>query len=119
MNILVVDDNTDLSTIICEHIGEKGHHTHSFDNPIKAVEWLQINKVDMIISDYSMPLMNGLEFRKEVFKMNKGDIPFILFSGENRTFLDEIKSYNLYAFVPKGDGLTYLEKCIDEIQDSL
>ena len=37
-----------------------------FDDPIKALHWLNNNQADLIVTDYRMPGLNGVEFIKEV-----------------------------------------------------
>ena len=49
----------------------------------EAKEILKTSKVDVIVSDYPMPLENGLKFLKELRETNV-DIPFILFTGMGR-----------------------------------
>jgi PAS domain S-box-containing protein len=49
----------------------------------EALEKLAAVTYDSIISDYEMPLMDGISFLKEV-RVRFGDIPFILFTGRGR-----------------------------------
>jgi len=44
---------------------------------------LRTGQYDAIISDYQMPVMDGIEFLKEV-RLAFGDIPFIIFTGRGR-----------------------------------
>ena len=50
---------------------------------------------DVVVSDYEMPLKNGLEFLKEL-REQKNDIPFILFTGKGREDV-AVKALNLGA----------------------
>ncbi len=49
----------------------------------EASEKLKTGNFDVIISDYEMPLKNGLQFLQEL-REQKNDIPFILFTGKGR-----------------------------------
>lgn len=49
----------------------------------KALNILENEKVHVIISDYQMPEMNGLEFL-ETLREEGNDIPFIIFTGRGR-----------------------------------
>jgi CheY-like chemotaxis protein len=49
----------------------------------EALERIRSGSYACIISDYEMPIMNGLDFLKEVRSIDP-DIPFILFSGRGR-----------------------------------
>jgi len=49
----------------------------------EAFEKLEKQTYDAIVSDYEMPLKNGLEFLKELRKQHR-ETPFILFTGKGR-----------------------------------
>lgn len=49
----------------------------------QGLDQLDLARYDVIVSDYQMPYMDGIEFLKRV-RSAKGDIPFILFTGRGR-----------------------------------
>lgn len=53
------------------------------DSAQEGLDALKARRYDAIISDYQMPVMNGLEFLKEVRRLY-GTVPFILFTGKGR-----------------------------------
>lgn len=55
------------------------HVVADFDNPVKALEYLENNKVDIIITDIKMPLMSGLEMINKI--ENRKNYEFIILSG--------------------------------------
>ncbi len=61
LKLIIVDDEP-VNVILLEEIAkEMGHNPISFLNPIEALEWANSNSVDLIIVDFNMPLMNGLD----------------------------------------------------------
>ena len=51
----------------------------SFSDPILALNWLDENAADIIITDYKMPRLNGAEFTRRVrSKPDTADIPIIV-----------------------------------------
>ena len=84
--ILLVDDKTTIAKVVSVYLGQDYNFIY-FDNPIKAIEWLQGgNFPDLIISDIRMPEMKGDEFlhymkNDELFK----NIPFVMLSSEEST----------------------------------
>ena len=84
ISVLYVDDDLSLLEIgklFLERTGE--FQVELRDSAVKAVDLLKTTTFDIIISDYEMPVMNGLEFLKEV-RSTLGEIPFILFTGRGR-----------------------------------
>lgn len=84
ITILYVDDDPDLLSIgrrFLERLGS--YHVESVQSALEALEHLKQSAVDLVLSDYQMPDMDGITFLKEV-RSSYGDLPFILFTGRGR-----------------------------------
>lgn len=82
--VLMVDDEPDLLDVSKSFLEEDGHF--KVDTSESAVEALQIKHIlryDVIVSDYKMPQMDGIEFLKQLRK-NGNNVPFILYTGKGR-----------------------------------
>jgi two-component system chemotaxis response regulator CheY len=67
MRILIVDDSSTMRRIIINTLNKIGYkECHEAGNGREAVEALAKTPVDMIITDWNMPEMSGLEFIKAV-----------------------------------------------------
>jgi len=66
--VMVVDDESTGRTILEKVIQtiDNDIQVCGFDSALAALEWLRLNKVDLIITDYRMPEMNGVEFIRNV-----------------------------------------------------
>lgn len=64
--VLIVDDESTGRTILAKIIqqAEEDVLVETFDNPLQALEWLDHNHPDLIITDYRMPDINGVELIK-------------------------------------------------------
>lgn len=60
-NILVVEDEQDIRQLMCLHLNRKGYNTEEAVNGSKAYEILEQKSFDLIILDWMLPGMNGLE----------------------------------------------------------
>ena len=79
--VLIVDDESTGRTILAKIIqqAEEDVSVASFDNPLQALEWLDHNHPDLIITDYRMPDINGVEMiRKIRAKPACQDIPIMM-----------------------------------------
>jgi len=83
-SVLYVDDEADLLEIGKIYLEEDPDlHVDTITSAHLALEKLGSTHYDVIVSDYQMPGMNGIDFLKEV-RSRSGDIPFILFTGKGR-----------------------------------
>lgn len=88
--IVIVDDrisNRNIFAQLARSI-EKDLTVRTFGDPTKALEWLETNTPDLIITDYKMPEMDASEFIRQ-FRMlpTAADIPVIVITVfEERTY---------------------------------
>jgi len=67
-HVLIIDDQTTGRTILEKVIEQIADNldVHAFGSPTEALEWIDQHDPDLIITDYRMPEMNGVEFIREV-----------------------------------------------------
>lgn len=82
-NVLLVEDNDSLLRTMKESLGET-HHIITASDGRQALEMLASNPdIDIIISDYMMPRMNGVELSRAVKSdINYSHIPFIILTAK-------------------------------------
>ena len=79
--VLIVDDESTGRTILAKIIqqAEADVVVESFDNALQALQWLDNNHPDLIITDYRMPEINGVELIKMIrAKPACQDIPIMM-----------------------------------------
>ncbi|HET8856622.1 MAG TPA: response regulator [Nitrososphaeraceae archaeon] len=68
--ILLVDDEKDILFLYNEWLKSDGYQIVSFDNPVEALNYLNkndnISNCSLVIADYKMPQMSGLDFIKKI-----------------------------------------------------
>ena len=70
MKVLLVEDEVKLATTLKSGLEESGFKVTIQFEGMSALETLKVHDFDVIVSDISMPLMNGHQFVKEVRKMD-------------------------------------------------
>lgn len=65
-NILVAEDNIDLLDIICVKLRKNGYNPIPARNGLEALDILDTNFVDLLITDIMMPDMDGFELIKSL-----------------------------------------------------
>ena len=101
--IVVVDDEKMVTSAFKALFKVEGYSDiHLFNNPNDAVEFLRENKPDLIISDFMMPEMNGLEFLTEAKKLYN-EVSMILLTGyaDKENAIKAINEIGLYKYIEK------------------
>jgi len=75
--ILVVEDDADLRTALCDTLSMAGYKAQTASDGLAAVDILQSESVDMVITDIQMPGMDGHALLKKI-KSQWPDIPVML-----------------------------------------
>ena len=82
--ILIVDDDSILRNVLQKSLELKGYQVVSVDSGESALAQFNQDVPDIIISDVSMPEMNGFEFCRQLRAQPSGKlIPFIFLSAKN------------------------------------
>ena len=101
--IVIVDDEQMVTSAFKTLLKLEGFsNCTAFNNPCEAIEFLKENKPDLIISDFIMPEMNGLEFLSEAKKMYP-DVSKILLTGyaDKENAIRAINEIGLYKYIEK------------------
>ncbi|OYZ18380.1 MAG: hypothetical protein B7Y39_13740 [Bdellovibrio sp. 28-41-41] len=83
-NILIVEDDADLRSVIREQLDGAGYNVLEAANGQIALKIIADQQVDLIITDIDMPIKNGLELLEEVKRDNAG-IPVVVMTGGNHS----------------------------------
>jgi len=100
---MVVDDEA----VVTQSLGaflelETDHQVVDFQNPLHALEYLNKKSIDVVISDFLMPQMNGIEFLSEV-KKRMPDVPRIILTGyaDKENSIRAINEVGIFQYVEK------------------
>ncbi len=96
---------TRIVSLLCERCG--GVTVHPLFSAKAAVSWITRHPVDVIVSDYTLPGMNGIELFKTL-RTRGIKAPFIIFSGVG---IDEIMQestifgIDVFGYCSKNDNI--------------
>lgn len=108
MIVLYVDDEPDLLEIGKAFLEMNDSLTvDTADSVEKAIERMKEKKYDAIVSDYQMPVTDGIKFLKQLsVGPPEKRIPFILFTGRARKeILEEAIDNGAHSYVQKGSDI--------------
>jgi DNA-binding response OmpR family regulator len=93
MTILIIDDERAIRKALSFALQKQGHEIIEMENPLKAIELLNVDDINLIIIDLNMPFISGTEFIR-IIKEKGQNIPTIILSSQhesiNKTLLSQI-----------------------------
>jgi DNA-binding NtrC family response regulator len=109
--IAIVDDEAELVNLYSEALQMSGYAVSSFNDPILAYEYIRDNpdKFSLIITDYNMPLMDGLFFATKLAEINKKLNMIIMMSDHA-----DIKANYKFNIIKKPVSISKLIKLVNE-----
>ena len=69
--LLVVDDETDIVTVVKSGLQRHGYDVDGFSDPYEALANFKKDRYDLILLDIKMPKMNGFELCHEISKIDE------------------------------------------------
>jgi DNA-binding response OmpR family regulator len=82
--VLIVEDNVELLMLMHQLLSQK-YHVHTASNGQEALEIIQCEELDLVISDVMMPVMDGYELTKQVKNNpNYSHLPIILLTAKTQ-----------------------------------
>ncbi len=121
-NVLIVDDSMTMRSVIRKVISISGFDVGNFfeaGNGKEALEILNEQWIDLVLSDINMPEMDGLTFVKrmtehEVYK----NIPVVMITTEgSQACIDEAMSLGVKAYIRKPFMPEVIKEKLEEIME--
>ena len=115
MEVLLVEDNSEVSLITVEYLTELGHSAVAVPAAESALERLAERNFDAVLTDVSLPGMSGIDLAKQLSEQYP-KIPVVIASGYGALNLE----FGLGAhrpnvfFLAKPYDLPMLEKTLSE-----
>jgi CheY-like chemotaxis protein len=83
LSILVIDDEFDVAELLAELLTARGHRVTTAINGLLAQGLLRDHDYDLVISDFMMPLVDGIELVQSMRADPRlADIPVIMISAQ-------------------------------------
>ncbi|MFP4162526.1 MAG: response regulator [Chitinispirillaceae bacterium] len=114
LEIMIVDDENQITDLLKSFISLHAPDAivHAFNDPGEAMSYLQSNHLDLVITDYQMPCINGLTLLESAHP----DVTKVLISGYVSQIAEEKLSKLNAVFFEKPIKFLELGKIIDNCQ---
>jgi len=94
--ILVVDDDSHIRELICVILSKEGLSIVEASDGKDALSLLEAERVDLIILDIMMPIMDGWSFCQEIRRYYSDTLPILMLTAKGET-AQKVKGFNLGA----------------------
>lgn len=82
--LVIIDDHYDILELLKHNFVQEGYEVKMFFNAVDALKYINTDNTDLLITDWMLPEMDGLELCKNL-KMSQytRDIPLVMLTGKN------------------------------------
>jgi len=114
MNILVVDDEPEYRLLMRSFLMQEGWDVFTAEDGEEGLEKMADARMDMIISDVYMPVMDGLKFHKTIREIPGYEhVPFLFVSAyDDQHTLQAVQNPKIEGFLKKGRSIGELKEWI-------
>ena len=115
--VLVVDDEIHIIHVVAIKLRNNGYEVTSAENGAEAFELALAEKPDIIVTDFQMPIMTGLELVEKLRQCEETkDIPVIMLTARGFAIEDEQKEdLRISEFLSKPFSPKELLRSIEDI----
>ncbi|WP_317898972.1 response regulator [Aurantibacillus circumpalustris] len=117
INILLIDDDENFLYLLAEILDKHGYQVYTASNGLKALEEMDLHKIDLVISDVIMedtPIMSLTCTLKHLYPAT----PILLVSClSTGPVIDHTLALGADEFLPKPIDLDLLYKTIDKLSE--
>ncbi|PYO23707.1 MAG: hypothetical protein DMD88_02840, partial [Candidatus Rokuibacteriota bacterium] len=116
MRVLIVEDDRSVGTVLQDFLFELGHESELVLSAEGALDRLQQNRPDLVLLDFRLPGMNGLDFLHER-QVRDSRIPVIVVSGiASEAQAQACLRRGAIEFVPKPIVFEHLQRVLQSLE---
>ena len=114
LNILIVDDDSDLRDTVCDIFKRLGAKMHSAIDGKDALSQIENQNISIILCDLQMPVMDGSSLLK-VLNEKKIKIPFVFLTGQSHFTEKDARALGATALIYKPFSIKDLTARVEHI----
>lgn len=119
MRVMLIDDEISVLNSFKRIVNRLGNTCYTFENPVNALNSLDFAKPDLIISDFYMDNLNGLEFYKKIIKNNSSQKFVFITASSSELIISQLKSLGVEAVLKKPVNLKKLLLILRKVDEQL
>jgi DNA-binding NtrC family response regulator len=119
LHILIIDDEEHICSVLARFLSKEGYTVSTADNGRRGLQMFHNHRPDIILSDISMPQMDGMEFLQAIRAVDT-TIPVVLLTGTG-TVKKAIQAMQLGAtdYITKPFSMQVVVRLVSNIAQAL
>ncbi len=115
--VLVVDDEIHIVQVIAIKLRNNGFEVLTAENGVQALDIAKTQKPDLVITDYQMPVMTGIEFIEKLRQVaDAAQTPVIMLTARGFAIDDDKKNkLNIASLLSKPFSPREVLKCVEDV----
>ncbi len=115
-NILVVDDEPKMTSLICGELEDSGHNVTTTVKPAEALTLIEKHSFDIVITDLSMPEVSGMQVLEKALEKEGTEVIMMTAYGTAETAVEAMKK-GAADYLLKPFSLDELEILVKKLVD--
>jgi DNA-binding NtrC family response regulator len=111
-HLLIVDDEPSTAWALAEGLSDDGYTIDTFRSAEDALNWLRAGHSDLVITDFNLPGMNGLELARKLRRGASAQPVIIVTAYGTAERLREFERAGVAACFPKPFRLDQLRRAV-------
>jgi len=112
-SILIVDDDDSFATALGRIVSELGHSSVRAVDGQDGLEKFHEGDFDVVVVDLKMPRMTGMEFIREVKRIDRNAVVMVITGYADMTSAVETLTLGAYDYVEKPVGIEKFRACLE------
>lgn len=115
--IVIVDDFSGIRSIVRETLVKKGYQVLEASSGQEALKFFNGTQIDLLITDFDMPDMNGAQLVAKVRDMTRYLFtPVIILSGVKKERVEnKLRDLNIAAYIQKPFEITHFYSVVERL----
>ena len=115
MKILLIDDDEWIRDSLNIFFESEGCHLEAFENAEEGIEALKKQSYDIIMIDYKLPGINGLDFLKQIKDSYPHAMKILITAYRNKEITSEVIKTGTHVFVDKPFTTKTIKEALSQV----
>jgi DNA-binding NtrC family response regulator len=118
MKILLIDDDEWVRDSLTLFLESEGCHLKALETAEEGLKALKDEKYDIIITDYWLPGMDGLEFLSRVYNSTSNALKILITAYGNHSVIEKAKALGVHSLIAKPFSSASLEYVLQQMLET-